>query len=209
MLIARVTTYLLVIVGAADIALSCFAREAILLIDQSDGKVYESAFKIVPLVAGSYVFWALYKTIGETSFYVAKKTNSLSWLALIALAVNVGLNFILIPEYGAMGAAVSTIIAYALLALLGEIGRYRILKRSMSYRRIGLCLLAVAVACSAAMAVDFNLPEAGKFSLQALALKVPIAAFSMLFMWQFVLKSEERKEFTTWVRSRLNRQASS
>ncbi|MFT5286429.1 MAG: O-antigen/teichoic acid export membrane protein [Planctomycetota bacterium] len=204
-LIARVTTYLLVIIGAAVIVLSCFARELILTIDWSEGHSYEPAYKLVPLVAGSYVFWALYKSIGETSFYVAKRTNSLSALAAIALAFNVGLNFWLIPEYGIIGAAVSTIIAYAVLALLGEWGRHMILKHSMNYRRIGLCLGIVAVACSLAMFIDQSFAVTGKYSLTAIGLKLPLALVSILSMWQFVLMKSERQEFTSWVRSRLNK----
>jgi len=204
-LIARVTTYLLVAIGAADIALSCFGREAILLLDHSEDQTYRFAYQVVPLVAGSYVFWAIYKAIGETSFYVAKKTSALSWLSLIALLVNIGLNLWLIPEYGIVGAAIATLAAYTALAVLGEIGRYRIFKHSMDYRRIGSCLAAVGIASAAALTIDNTMAVAGEFSIKTLLIKIPIALAGALFMWQFVLLKSERTEFFAWIRRRLGR----
>ena len=206
-LISRVTTYLLVAVGAADIALSCFGREAILLLDRSDEQTYRFAYQVVPLAAGSYLFWAIYKAIGETSFYVAKKTSALSWLSLVALLVNIGLNLWLIPEYGIVGAAIATLVAYAALAILGEIGRYRIFKYSMDYRRIGSCLAAVGIASAAALTIDNTMTVAGEFSMKAMLIKIPIALVGTLFMWQFVLLKSERTEFFAWVRGRLGRES--
>ena len=202
-LIARVTTYLLVAIGAADIALSCFGREAILLLDHSDEQTYRFAYQVVPLVAGSYVFWAVYKAIGETSFYVAKRTSALSWLSFIALLVNIGLNLWLIPIYGIVGAAVATLAAYTALAILGEIGRYRIFRHSMDYRRIGSCLAAVFVASSLALYIDNTMAVAGQFSMKAFLIKLPIALVAILFMWQFVLRRAERAEFFSWIRARV------
>ena len=206
-LIARVTTYLLVVIGAADIALSCFGREAILLLDRSDEQTYRFAYQVVPLVAGSYVFWAIYKAIAETSFHVAKRTSALSWLSLIALMINIGLNLWLIPIFGIMGAAIATLVAYAALAILGELGRYRIFKHRMEYRRIGACLAAVFTASAAALYIDHSVAVAGEFSLNALLLKIPLALVATLFMWQFVLLKSERVEFFAWARKRLRRES--
>lgn len=86
---------------------------------------YQSAAPIIPIVTLSMVFFGLYSffTVG---IGVQRKT----WYAVIfttsAALLNVGLNFVLIPHYGSIGAALSTLIAYAVLALLAYIVNQRI-----------------------------------------------------------------------------------
>ena len=61
-----------------------------------------------------------------TGFSIARKTGRLAVLALIAAAVNIGLNFVLIPPFGIVGAAFATAIGYGVLArelLLGGAAR--------------------------------------------------------------------------------------
>jgi O-antigen/teichoic acid export membrane protein len=50
-----------------------------------------------------------------------RKTWLVVTFASVAALVNVGLNLVLIPHYGSPGAAVATLIAYAVLALLGYV----------------------------------------------------------------------------------------
>ncbi len=46
--------------------------------------------------------------------------------AMIAAVVNLGLNFLLIPAWGQVGAAVATAVGYILLALLYHRGAQRV-----------------------------------------------------------------------------------
>jgi O-antigen/teichoic acid export membrane protein len=57
---------------------------------------------------------------------ILRKTWLVVIFASVAALVNVGLNLVLIPHYGSTGAAVATLIAYAVLALLGYVVNQRI-----------------------------------------------------------------------------------
>jgi O-antigen/teichoic acid export membrane protein len=86
---------------------------------------YHSSAPIIPIIAVSIEFYGAY-SIFTTGISVQRKT----WFAVIftstSALVNVGLNLVLIPLYGSTGAALSTLLAYALLALLAYIVNQRI-----------------------------------------------------------------------------------
>lgn len=77
---------------------------------------YRGAAIVIPLVALSTMFYGFYNyfTLGMN---ICKKL----WYAVLFLAsaalLNIGLNFVLIPFYGSLGAAIATVIAYVVLAL--------------------------------------------------------------------------------------------
>lgn len=86
---------------------------------------YQASAPIIPIIAASYMFYGVY-IIFMTGTYLRRKT----WYAVVftttAALTNVGLNIILIPLYGAMGAAVSTLAAYVLYTLIGYVVNQRI-----------------------------------------------------------------------------------
>ncbi len=204
-LISRLTSWVLVFYGFATIGLELFAREALLVFDQSKGDEYEHAYRVVPLVGGAYLFWAVYRATIETSFFVAKRTAPLTWFNLAALLVNVGLNTLWIPEHGMIGAAWATLIAFAVLALLGVAGSYRVIGVRLEYGRVAACFTVVAAAGAAAMYVDGSLAEPGRFSALALFVKVCFLAGVAAFLWIGVLTVPERADLSRWLHSKLRR----
>ena len=76
---------------------------------------YYAAEAVIPIVAVSIMFFGMYSfiTIGIS---IRRKTWFAVILTTVAALANVGLNMVLIPRYGSIGAAVSTLIAYVLLA---------------------------------------------------------------------------------------------
>lgn len=90
---------------------SLFSKEAIqLLLD----KQYLDAYKIVPLIALSYLF---YQAGGLLNFmmYQEKKTVQVMYMIFFSAALNIFLNFLLVPKYGAYGAAIATILTFMAL----------------------------------------------------------------------------------------------
>ncbi len=75
-----------------------------------DQKFYPSKKFIIPLVLG-LMFQGGYMMISSLFFYF-KKNRILSYISLISAIINILLNIIFIPKYGAMGAAYSTLITY-------------------------------------------------------------------------------------------------
>jgi O-antigen/teichoic acid export membrane protein len=86
---------------------------------------YQQAAPIIPVVAISLVLYGIYYV-----FMVGPNITRKTWFAAIfttiAALVNVAINLVLIPLYGAMGAAISTFIAFIVLAVAAYITNQRL-----------------------------------------------------------------------------------
>ena len=80
-------------------------------------EAYYAGIPIIPWIAFVYLVYGL-QNIFKAGALIANKTFALTGCALLAAAVNIGLNFALIPAWGIMGAAVATVISYLLMLLL-------------------------------------------------------------------------------------------
>ena len=78
---------------------------------------YYASWEYVPVLVAATTFSTLVSFLG--SVYFLKKKSTLSMLTAMAGAViNVILNFVMIPDHGAMGAAVATLISYVAVYLI-------------------------------------------------------------------------------------------
>jgi O-antigen/teichoic acid export membrane protein len=136
----RVFTYFVLIALFAALAISTLAKE--LLMVMADPK-YQDAYKVIPLVALSYVLYGCYFQLAA-GIYLEGKTKFMALLMGIAAVVNVALNFALIPHYGIMGSAAATLVGYALL----PVGTYVISQRyyRIDYEWTRVIKLAVVAA---------------------------------------------------------------
>lgn len=78
---------------------------------------YWAAATIIPLLALSAVLDSAARVL-NIGITLKKRTIYAPIVILAALVVNVGLNFVLIPKYGSLGATVSTLISYAVFCAL-------------------------------------------------------------------------------------------
>ncbi|MBV8632570.1 MAG: oligosaccharide flippase family protein [Silvibacterium sp.] len=107
---------------------------------------YRSAAAIVPLVVMGYLFHGLF-SLFDLCILHAKRTASVFAISLIAFAVNLALNFAMIPRWGMYGAAWATTLAYAVEAL----GAFLLAQRFFPLSwRIPEILAAIAI-CGAAL----------------------------------------------------------
>jgi O-antigen/teichoic acid export membrane protein len=102
---------------------------------------YHSVASIIPVIALSIMFYGVGNILG-VGFGIKRKVWSAVAFTTLAALANVGLNLILIPLYGSMGAALSTLIAYAALALIRYVVNRRIYPVPFE---IGLFLIAMLV----------------------------------------------------------------
>ncbi len=123
------------------VAVFALSLLATILLDVLFPPAYHSASPVIPIVALSTMFYGIYSLI-TVGIYVQRKPWFLIIFTSLAALVNVGLNIILIPLYGSMGAAVSTLLAYALLVSIAYIVNQRIYP--IPYE-IGKFLLALLV----------------------------------------------------------------
>ncbi len=78
---------------------------------------FMGAAAIVPLVMAGGFLQLLYSFYANISFY-ERRTAWISLGTLLAAGLNIGLNMVWLPRYGFVGAAWSTVVAYAALFLL-------------------------------------------------------------------------------------------
>lgn len=86
---------------------------------------YHSAALIIPIIAVSMMFYGIYY-IFIIGVNICRKTIFTILFTMIAAFVNVLANFFLIPRFGAMGTAVSTLLAYIILVIVAYIVNQRI-----------------------------------------------------------------------------------
>jgi O-antigen/teichoic acid export membrane protein len=111
-----------------------------LILDWFFPVAYRSVGFVIPIVAISIVFYGMYYVL-----MVGSNVKGRSWMnsifTLLAAIVNVIMNLVLIPHYGAMGAAVATLVGYIVLALAAYIANQKIYPIPFEVGRFVIALL--------------------------------------------------------------------
>lgn len=145
---ARILTYYVAALGFAGLGISALSREALVIMTTPD---YYSAYLVVPLVTLSYIFYGCV-SMTNVALETQGRTRISSVIMMGTTGLNLGLNYLLIPSYGMMGAAWATVISYlALLAVQVAVNQHywyipyefrRILKIAVAWALVyGLGLL--------------------------------------------------------------------
>lgn len=111
---SRVLTYILFISMFLALGVSAVAGDGLLIFAV---KGYWPAATLIPLLALSAVLDSASRVL-NIGITLRKRTIYAPLVVAVALAVNIGLNFLLIPAYQGMGATVATLISYLLLCAL-------------------------------------------------------------------------------------------
>ncbi len=99
------------------------------------GNEFFDAWRYVPLLLCSAVFSAISSFFG--SIYGAyKKSVNVMISTFLSAVINIGLNLLLIPQIGIMGASVSTLIAYLFIAIFRLIDSRRYCKFHINIKKI-------------------------------------------------------------------------
>lgn len=132
--IVRNTWFYLIILITGALIYSVIAQWALpFIIDDR----YLGASSIIFPVVVSYIAFGAYQIIFPYLVYV-KKTQVLALVSPAAALLNIGLNFLLIPEFGILGAAYSTIAAYTVSCSLVFLfsSRYKPMPWFLSHRAV-------------------------------------------------------------------------
>jgi O-antigen/teichoic acid export membrane protein len=118
-----------------------FSITGVLLLNLLFPSAYHSAAVVIPLVSESMAFYGMYILL-TVGIGLTRKTWLASALTLGAAITNVLLNFLLIPKFGAFGAATSTLVAYLGLMAAAYVVNQRLYPVDLP---VGRLLAAVAV----------------------------------------------------------------
>ena len=139
---SSVLTYFLLIGVFIALALSVLSREVIAIMATPP---FHDAYKVVPLIAFSYLLFGCYLIL-QAGIYIEGKTKYVPLIVGAGAVLNLGLNYLLIPSYGMMGAATATLLSYLLLpvAMLFVAGKYYPIRYEFD-RIIKIVLAAVPI----------------------------------------------------------------
>ncbi|MBN1639478.1 MAG: oligosaccharide flippase family protein [Ignavibacteriales bacterium] len=139
---SKMLTYFMFVLCWAGLGLSLFSAEAIKILALNPE--YWPAYTVVPIITLAYVFSGG-KSITSIGLYLTHKTQVIAYSTIIVTLLNIGLNLLLIPKYGMMGAATATLIAFIILYIVSQIMSNRFYKIPFENHKI-LILLITTIA---------------------------------------------------------------
>lgn len=179
--LARLVTYVAAVFLGAGLLIAVLGRELLVLMTDD---AFHNAYPVIPVIVLAYLIQGLF-TLTSIGIGISKKAYYYPVLTFAAAAVNITMNFALVPRLGMMGAAWATVAGYAVMAVLG----YRFANRHypipFEWKRIGVIALASGLAFSVSRAA--GAPSWSSVAIKAGALALFPAA---LLIFGFFRRSE-------------------
>jgi len=198
--LARVGTWAVLAIATASLGVILFGRQAAVVL--GGRPEFWEAWRVIPYIAGGYVFWALYH-VSQIPLFIAKRTGRLFVINLAALALNVFVNTLLIPRFQIVGAAVTTAVTFAALAGMGMLASRSVASVPFEFGRLALTLTGIVLGCAFALWIDALQVERGALGVAAaMGLKAFAGAVLIGGYWFGVLRSDERTQLVGWIRRR-------
>ena len=195
---SRVLTYVVFVSMFLSLCVSAVAGDGLRLFATSG---YWPAATIIPLLAMSAVFDGASRVL-NIGITLRKRTIYAPIVIVIALAVNIGLNFWLIPRYGGMGATLSTLASYVVFCALRYGASNLFFKVRYEWGRIFTLFLVGGLLMSCFYVNDLlRGPSPGRTTLYlSILTKTGLALLfpAVLFAVQFYDERERRRMAETW-----------
>ena len=118
-----------------------FSREMLGLITTVS---YSSAATIIPIITLAYFFHG-YRIFFQAGSTLAGQTWNLIFIPLITVSVSAPINYILILKYGAVGAAIATLLSYILLDVIVYVVSSRSLYIEWNWKKLARLYLLVGI----------------------------------------------------------------
>ncbi|HET7568280.1 MAG TPA: lipopolysaccharide biosynthesis protein [Gaiellaceae bacterium] len=177
--VVRTGTYWFGALTVLCLALALWGRDLLALVA---GSSFDSAVRVVPVVAAAHVAFAAYAIVSQ-GIWFAMTTRWVPLLTAAAGAVNVGLNVLLVPRFGLMAAAVDTAAGFGALALLFALLASRVYRIDWEYVRWAKIVLAGLAAYGVASLAG-QTPSLARLGLELAGIvAVCPAALTVLGFW--------------------------
>lgn len=116
----RMVKYTWLYYAGSIVAFLVYVEMVRLLLPILVGEEYLPAMEFVPLLVLGYTVLGMYRVIAGY-LYHNSRTLTLAAVTVFSALINIIMNYILIPEYGAIGAAQATLIAFLALFLIVKV----------------------------------------------------------------------------------------
>jgi O-antigen/teichoic acid export membrane protein len=175
---SKTQTYLMVILFTLCLPVAVFSREIVTLFG---GSAFKAAYTVIPVVLLSYILYCS-TFVSETGIYLEKKTIYKPFIFFGGAVINVGLNLLLIPGFGFMGAAWATLGAFGAIAVLTFlVGREFLLIKMEFDRLIKIVLLALFIYYGSTMIDTAMKPSVALLLKAVVSLFFPVSLFLVRF----------------------------
>ena len=173
-------TYFLFIEVFLALGISILIKDVLVIIS-SPG--YHSAYKVVPLILLSYILWGAYFQV-QIGILLKKKTRYIAYVVAVSAAVSLALNFLLIPQIGIWGAALSTLASFGVTTVLTYVISNRIYPVKYQFDRIFKLLALAVVLYLVSLGVNTNSLLSSLIVKSILVLSFPFCLFLLRFYTQ-------------------------
>jgi len=177
---------LTVIVGTAS-ALCVFGQEFVKLLAFRSPE-YWGVANLTVWVIGGYVFLGVYQVFGA-AVGIPKRTSLFPVFSITGLVVNLGLNWLLVPEHGMIGAAIATLIAYAVMGIFALVATQKVYPVPYEWGR----LLVLSVAGLVPVGASMLLPALPLWPTLFVKLACLTLFPALLFLMGFFSERERRR----------------
>lgn len=116
-------TYFIFLMSIAGIGIVLFSKEVIFVLAAGDSSFFE-AIPLIPIMILGIIFSGM-RMVFTLPLQKAKRTRKISSVLIFTGVLNFGLNLLIIPYWGKIGAAITTVISQ----LTGAIWFYHIIKK--------------------------------------------------------------------------------
>lgn len=193
----RLFIYISFVMIFVALLISLFVKE--LLIIMSD-PVFWEAYKVVPLIMVAYLFqsWSAFCNLG---ILIRRNTIQITYGTMAGVVVITAAYLLLIPKFGAMGAAWATIIGFFVRFLWIYLKAKQELDMGLSWPRVSMIGAAAILTYLASTLFSFGL-------ISSIALKSGlVVCFLAVCLWLPILAENDRKTILKILRNPLRAKA--
>ena len=179
---SRILTYFLFVGFWAFLAVSLLSDNVLRLIANPS---YWSAPTVIPLICVAYILMGIQEIL-NVGLAIHRRTEFYAYVFVIGAVVNVVLNLVLIPNFGMMGAAYATVIAFLVICITKYIVARQFYPIDYEWGRIAKLIFSTGVVYLVGMQINSQ-----SILLSLLGKILVIASFPVLLLMLSFLKNDE------------------
>lgn len=187
---AKLLTYIVFLGAFISLGISNISQDVLKIIAT---RAFWEAYKVVPLICLSYVLFGCRGMLG-VGMLLTRRTEYLSLTMVIGAVANLVLNFILIPKYSMMGAAVATVISSFVILISRYPISNRLYRLSFEWWRIIKIVCCATILYLVGLMIVIDLIWLSVVVKTLLSLSFPF----VLLLTKFYYASEKQKIAQVW-----------
>ena len=177
------------------VGISLFSQELLLLL--ASKAEFQAAWVIVPVIAFAHVNFAMMDIFGR-GLIMTKRSMNFSSLYFAGAIVNIALNYLLIPVYGILGAALATLAAYMFISIISAILSKKHFNQNFEWSKIIFTTILGLAVYFVSLTLEFGI-------FVNVILKFVLLAVFVILALKLVITKEQKNKYISLIKKKLNR----